>query len=58
MGRAGEVLAGHFGETGAGPDADAGHRRQGLVKRVGLHEVFNLGRDVVALVPQSQQLLS
>jgi hypothetical protein len=44
MGRAGEVLAGHFGEdAGAGPDADAGHRGQDLVKRVGLHKGFNLG---------------
>jgi hypothetical protein len=54
---AGEVFAGHFGEdAGAGPDADAGHRGQDLVKRVGLHEGFNLGGDVVTLAAQGQQL--
>ena len=54
---AGEVLAGHFGEdAGAGPHADAGHRCQDLVNRVGLHEGFDLGGDVVTLAAQGQQL--
>jgi hypothetical protein len=58
MGCAGEVLAGYFGkDAGAGPDADAGHRGQDLVKRVGLHEGFNLGGNVVPLMTKGQQLL-
>ena len=57
MGGAGEVFAGHFREdSGAGPDADAGHRGQDLVKRVGLHEGFDLGGDTTTLMVQGQQL--
>jgi hypothetical protein len=57
VGGAGEVFARDFGEdAGAGPDADARHRGQDFVKRVGLHEGFDLGCDVVALVSQGEQL--
>ena len=52
-----KCLPDDFGEDpGCGPDADAGHRGQDLVKRVGLHEGFDPGGDLVALAPQNQQL--
>ena len=58
MGGGSEVLAGDFGEDAcAGPDADAGHRGQDLVKRVGLHQGLDLGGDLVSLPAQRQELL-
>ena len=52
------MFAGDFGEDScAGPDADAGHRGQDLVKRVGLHQSLDLTGDLVALPAQCQELL-
>ena len=52
------MFAGDFGEDScAGPDADAGHRGQDLVKRVGLHQSLDLTGDLVALPAQRQELL-
>ena len=58
MGGGSEMLAVDFGlDSCAGPDADAGHRCQDLIKRVGLHEGLDLGCDLVPLPAQCQELL-
>ena len=57
MAGGGEVLADDFGEDpGCGPDADAGHRGQDLVKRVGLHEFLDLGAGSRRVAAQVREL--
>ena len=52
-----EVLAGEFGEeSGSGPDPDSGHADQDGVKRVSLHEPFNLDGDLVPLAAERGEL--
>lgn len=55
----GEAFAADFGENScADPDAGARLRGPALVKRVGLHEGFDVGRELVALRVQRQKLHS
>jgi hypothetical protein len=56
VGCAGEASAGHFGEDAYGPGVDSGHRGQGPLKTAGLHQNFDPGRDVVALVLEGEHI--